>query len=334
MKYFIERLISGVDLSDTDIKQTFEEIMSGNVSDVQTGALLVALRAKRETPSEIASAASFMRSKALNIDLGFDVVDTCGTGGDNSSTFNISTAVAFVLAGAGLKVAKHGNRAVSSPSGSADCLEALGVSIDLGPKEAADAIKKNGFAFLFAPKYHPSMKHAMPARRQLGIRTIFNVLGPLANPANASYQVVGVYSRDLIKPVAQALFLMGLKGAMVVSAGIMADALDEASIAGTTYYARLNNGQVTFGEIRPEDAGITPGPIESIKSSSPKESANIIEGVFEGRLRGPYLDIILLNAAAGFMAVDGTIDIKEGMNMASEVITKGAAIDALNRARA
>ncbi len=334
MKCLIERLISGIDLSDADIKHAFEEIMSGKVGDVQTGAFLVALRAKGEKPSEIASAASFMRSKALNIDLGFDVVDTCGTGGDNSSTFNISTAVAFVLAGAGLKVAKHGNRSVSSPSGSADCLEALGVPIDLGPKEAADAIKKNRFAFLFAPKYHHSMKHVMPARRQLGIRTIFNILGPLANPANASYQVVGVYSRDLIGPVAQALRLIGLKGAMVVSAGIMADALDEASIAGTTYYARLNNGQVAFGEIRPEDAGITPSPIESIKSSSPRESARIIEGVFEGRLKGPHLDVILLNAAAGFMAVDGTIGIKEGMDMASKVITKGAALNALNRAKA
>jgi len=178
------------------------------------------------------------------------------------------------------------------------------------------------------------MKHVMPARRQLGIRTIFNILGPLANPANASYQVVGVYSRDLIGPVAQALRLIGLKGAMVVSAGIMADALDEASIAGTTYYARLNNGQVAFGEIRPEDAGITPSPIESIKSSSPRESARIIEGVFEGRLKGPHLDVILLNAAAGFMAVDGTIGIKEGMDMASKVITKGAALNALNRAKA
>ena len=175
MKYLIERLISGSDLRDTEVEQAFEEIMSGKASDVQIGAFLTALRAKGEKPPEIASAASVMRSKALNIDLGFDVVDTCGTGGDNSSTFNISTAVAFVLAGAGFKVAKHGNRSVSSTSGSADCLEALGVPIDLGPKEAADAIKKNSFAFLFAPKYHPSMKYAMPARRQLGIRTIFNI---------------------------------------------------------------------------------------------------------------------------------------------------------------
>jgi anthranilate phosphoribosyltransferase len=328
MKIFIEKLLSGTDLTGPEIEQAFDKIMSGKTDDIQIAAFLVALRAKGEKPSEIASAAKVMRAKALHVETGLDVVDTCGTGGDGSATFNISTAVAFVLAGAGYKVAKHGNRSVSSSSGSADCLEALGVPIDLGPEDAADAIKNKGFAFLFAPKYHPSMKYAMPARKQLGIRTIFNILGPLSNPANASFQVLGVYSKDLIEPMAQTLKILGLKGAMIVHSG-----LDEVSISSPTIYARLKNGEIISGEIKPEDAGITPASIDSIKVSSPAQSAEIIEAVFAGKLAGPHRDVIALNAAAGFMALDANINIKEGVKKALDVIGSGAAKQALDRVK-
>ena len=203
MKGYLEKLLSGQDLTEEEIGTAFERIMSGGADDMEIAAFLVALRAKTESPAEIAGAAKVMRSKVNRVRLEIDVIDTCGTGGDGARTFNISTAVAFVLAGAGHKVAKHGNRSVSSSSGSADCLEALGVPINLGPVEAAEAINEKGFAFLFAPNYHPSMKYAMPARRKLGIRTIFNVLGPLTNPAFASHQVIGVFSGNLVVPIAE-----------------------------------------------------------------------------------------------------------------------------------
>ena len=328
MKDLIEKLISGQDLNDMEMKHAFDLIMSGNTSEVKIGAFLVALRAKGEKPEEIASAANAMRSRATKIDLDFDVMDTCGTGGDNASTFNISTAVAFVLSGAGFKVAKHGNRSVSSSSGSADCLEALGVPIDLSPEDAAQAIRDRGFAFLMAPRYHPSMKHAMPARKKLGIRTIFNVLGPLSNPAKAGYQLLGVYSKELVEPIAKALFIMGTKGAMVVHSG-----LDEVSIERPTFYARISGGNISKGYIYPEDAGIIPCSEESIKVSSPRESAQAIEGVLNGSLKGPWLESIVINAAAGFMALDKNLDIQGAVDKASMVIERGDALVALERAR-
>ena len=241
----------------------------------------------------------------------------------------ISTAVAFVMAGAGYKVAKHGNRSVSSSSGSADCLEALGVPINLGPADAARAVSESGFCFLFAPAYHPSMKYAMPARKQLGIRTVFNTLGPLANPAGATNQVIGVYARSLVDPICEALKNMGLKGAMVVHSG-----LDEVSVSGPTRYARLSDGTISRGELKPEDAGLSPLSADDLRVSSPEESARRIQDLFEGRLEGACLNSLLLNAAAAFMAVDGTVDLRDGLIMARDVLRNGRALDALNRARA
>jgi len=329
MKEIIEKLISGSDLTEKEMLFAFDAIMKGRANDVEIGSFLVALRAKGEKPEEIASAASAMRSMATRIELDFDVVDTCGTGGDKSYTFNISTAVAFVLAGAGLKVAKHGNRSISSSSGSADCLEALGVPIDLEPEDAARAIRNNGFAFLMAPRYHPGMKHAMPARKKLGIRTLFNILGPLCNPAGASYQVLGVYSKRLVEPMAKALSIMGVKGAMVVHGG-----LDEVSIAGPTYFARvLPSGIIGTGYIVPGEVGIDGGTVDDLRVNSARESADIIERAFAGSLKGPCLDSIILNAAAGFMAVDSTMDIMDGMDVASKVIGRGEAMRALELAR-
>lgn len=330
MKVYFEKVISGQHLSSSEMEQAFDLIMSGQANDVQIGGFLTALRIKGETPEEIETAARVMRRKALSVDTGCEtVVDTCGTGGDGASTFNISTAVAFIMAGAGYKVAKHGNRSVSSSSGSADCLEALGVPINLGPDEAARALNQKGFCFLFAPAYHPSMKYAMPARKQLGIRTIFNTLGPLANPAGATNQVIGLYSPSLIAPIIEALKNMGLKGAMVVNSG-----LDEVSISGPTRYARLAGNEITKGEITPEDAGLSPMPMEELKVSTPQESARKILDLFEGSLRGACLNSLLLNAAAAFMAVDASMDIKQGVARTREVIGSGAALDALKRARA
>ena len=315
MKDFIEKLITRHDLSNGEMEQAFDAIMSGLANDTQIGAFLVALRAKGEKPSEIATAAKIMRGKALNVEVDCDVLDTCGTGGDNASTFNISTAVALVLAGAGIKVAKHGNRSVSSSSGSADCLEALGVPIDLEPQAAAESLMKKNFAFMFAPKYHPSMRHAMPARKQLGMKTIFNILGPLTNPARASFQVIGVYDGELIDPVIEVLSMLGLKGAMVVHSG-----LDEVSVSCSTRYARLADGKITRGEIHPEDAGISKTSLEELQVSTPQESARMIEDVFGGFRKGACLSSILLNAGAAFMALDAGSDIRDGVNMAARVI--------------
>lgn len=326
MKGYIEKLIAGQDLSATEMEQAFEGIMSGQVPDVQIGAFLVALRAKGEKPEEIAAAARIMRAKALSVEVGCDVVDTCGTGGDGASTFNISTAAAFVLAGAGYKVAKHGNRSVSSSSGSADCLEALGVPINLGPDEAAQAVREKGFAFLFAPGYHPSMKFAMPARKQLGIKTVFNILGPLANPAQAAYQLIGVFSRDLIMPMIETLRLLGLKGAMVVHSG-----LDEVCIVRPTEYARLSEGRITTGTIVPQEQGIRARSLDELRVGTPQESARLIEAVFTGEKKGACRESVLINAGAAFMALGAVPDIQAGMALADTVIDDGAALAALKR---
>lgn len=328
MKGYLEKLLSGQDLTEGEIETAFEQIMSGRADDMEIAAFLVALRAKAESPAEIAGAAKVMRSKVNRVNVEIDVIDTCGTGGDGARTFNISTAVAFVLAGAGYKVAKHGNRSVSSSSGSADCLEALGVPINLGPDDAARAISEKGFAFLFAPNYHPSMKYAMPARKKLGIRTIFNVLGPLTNPAFASHQVIGVFSKSLVEPIADVLKMLGLKGAMVVNGG-----MDEVSISGPTDFALLKDGSVSTGMVMPEDAGIRRSSIDDLVVKNAGESAKIIEDVFAGRIGGPCLDAILINAAAAFIVLDDVRDFREGVGKASVVIREGRAFDALNMAR-
>ena len=328
MKGYLEKLLLGQDLTEEEIGTAFERIMSGGADDMEIAAFLVALRAKVESPAEIAGAAKVMRSKVNRVEVEIDVIDTCGTGGDGARTFNISTAVAFVLAGAGHKVAKHGNRSVSSSSGSADCLEALGVPINLGPVEAARAINEDGFAFLFAPNYHPSMKYAMPARRKLGIRTIFNVLGPLTNPAFATHQVIGVFSKNLVVPIAEVLKVLGLKCAMVVNSG-----MDEVSISGLTDFALLKDGAITIGKIMPEDAGIARSSIDAIVVGNAGESAKIIENVFTGRLNGPCLNAILINAAAGFIVLGDVHDFRGGVDKARSVIREGRALESLNRAR-
>ncbi len=329
MKEIIEKLINHHDLTSQEMEQAFEAIMAGEVSETMISAFLVALRAKGETPAEIAAAAKIMRKNARPVRVNGDTVDTCGTGGDYASTFNISTAVAFVLAGAGLKVAKHGNRSSSSSSGSADCLEALNIPIDLGPAEVASSIAERGFGFMFAPNYHPSMKHVMPVRKNLGLKTIFNILGPLSNPAAADYQVLGVFSPDLIDPMVQVLQLVGVRGAMVVHGG-----LDEVNVAEPTSYARLVDGHIRRGTIDPAALGMQAENLAELKVASPAESAAIVEAVLRGERQGACRNIVLLNAAAALMAVDADLDIAEGVARAVAVIDSGAAYAALERVRA
>ena len=328
MKTLIEKLMRRENLTADETEAAFGAIMAGSVDQINLSAFLTLLRAKGETPAEIAAAARAMRQHAVKVETAGDTIDTCGTGGDYSGTFNISTAVAFVLAGAGCKVAKHGNRSQTSSSGSADCLEALGVPIDLGPEAAASAIADRGFAFMFAPSYHPAMKNVMPVRKQLGLRTVFNILGPLSNPAGAAYQVLGVFDENLIEPLAEVLKLLGCKGAMVVNGG-----LDEVSIVQPTRYARLSGGRISYGQIEPTALGIQAENLDALKVVSPAQSAETVERVLRGELLGPCRDIVAVNAAAAFMAIDDKLDIQAGLAKAGAVLSSGKAYAALNQAR-
>ena len=328
MKTLIEKLMRRENLTADETEAAFGAIMAGSVDQINLSAFLTLLRAKGETPAEIAAAARAMRQHAVKVETAGDTIDTCGTGGDYSGTFNISTAVAFVLAGAGCKVAKHGNRSQTSSSGSADCLEALGVPIDLGPEAAASAIADRGFAFMFAPSYHPAMKNVMPVRKQLGLRTVFNILGPLSNPAGAAYQVLGVFDENLIEPLAEVLKLLGCKGAMVVNGG-----LDEVSIVQPTRYARLSGAKISYGQIEPAALGIQAENLEALKVVSPAQSAETVERVLRGELLGPCRDIVAVNAAAAFMAIDDKLDIQAGLAKAGAVLSSGKAYAALNQAR-
>jgi anthranilate phosphoribosyltransferase len=255
------------------------------------------------------------------------LLDTCGTGGDNSSTFNISTAVAFVLAGAGITVAKHGNRSVSSRCGSADVLEALRVNIDLEPSAIGECIDETGIGFLFAQRLHPAMKHAAQVRRELGIRTIFNILGPLANPAGASLQLLGTYSPNLTNTLANVLKALGTTRAMVVHGH---SGLDELSISGTNQITQLRDGMVSSFQLSPQDAGLAPAPLDETKGGTPEENAQIIMDVLKGN-HGPKRDVVLLNSAAGMIVSGKATSFAEGIKMASVSIDSGSALSKLNQ---
>ena len=254
-------------------------------------------------------------------------MDTCGTGGDGVSTFNISTVVAFVLAGAGVAVAKHGNRSVSSRCGSADVLEALGVKIELGPEEIARCLDEIGIGFLFAPRLHPAMKYALPPRREIGIRTIFNILGPLANPASASIQLLGVYDPRLTETIAQVLSLLGTRRALVVHG---ADGLDELSTTGTNKVTQLHNGEITTYYLDPKQLGLPSAKLAQLKGGLPEENARIVRALLQGE-KGAKRDIVLLNAAAGFLAAEKVADFKEGLSLAAESIDSGRALNKLEQ---
>jgi anthranilate phosphoribosyltransferase len=322
MQDTLARLLDGHDLTRAEARDAMDSIMSGETSPALIGGFLVALRLKGETADEIAGCAEAMRSHVLAVNpQRDDLVDTAGTGGDGGRTFNISTAAALVAAAAGAGVAKHGNRAVSSSSGSADVLEALGFTLELPPDRIAQSIDELGFGFLFAPTHHPAMKHAAPVRKELAARTVFNVLGPLTNPAGARAQVVGVYSADLVRTIADVLATLGAKRAFVVHG---AAGIDELSPAGPNLVCEVVDGDVTEREIDPLELGVPRCAPEELRGGSPEENAQAIREVFAGA-DGGRRDAILLNAAGAIAAGGHAVDLREGLELARQAVESGAA---------
>ena len=322
----IAKVIEGADLSRGEMTDVMNQIMSGEATDAQIGAFLIALRVKGECVDEIAGAASVMREKATPIATKHDViVDTCGTGGDHSGTFNISTTAAFVAAGAGLCVAKHGNRAATSQSGSADVLGALGVNIEASPEMVSRCLDDVGIGFLFAISLHGAMKYAIGPRREIGARTIFNALGPLSNPAGATRQVVGVYSAALTETLAGVLGTLGAERAFVVHGS---DGLDEMTLTGPTRVSELKNGSVSTYDVSPGDFGLAQAPADALKGGDADYNAEITRLILNGE-EGPRRDIVLLNAAAAIVAGGKAGDLNEGVQVAAEVIDSGKALEKL-----
>ncbi|GAB4390021.1 MAG: anthranilate phosphoribosyltransferase [Thermodesulfovibrionales bacterium] len=325
----LELLVSGLDLSEDDMSGCMTEIMEGRATDSQIAAFLTALRVKGESVSEITGAARIMRQKATRINAPEGTLDTCGTGGDMAGTFNISTTTAIVVASLGVPVAKHGNRSVSSRSGSADVLEALGVRIDLPPQKVERCLFETGFGFLFAPLFHPAMKYAIGPRREMGIRTIFNILGPLTNPAGAGRQVLGVFSGSLTEPLAKVLGNLGAVDAMVVHGE---DGLDEITITDGTRVSRFRDGQVENSIIAPEDFGLRRADVKDLAGGDAEENARITLSVLEGG-RGPARDIVLMNTAAALVVAGKTWDFAEAFAMAGEALDSGKAMKKLGEIR-
>ncbi len=317
----IKKIVERQDLTREEAAAAMTEVMSGEATDAQIAAYITGLRMKGETVDEISGSAAVMREKAVAITPKAEgIVDTCGTGGDLSGTFNISTTAALVVAGAGVPVAKHGNRSVSSACGSADLLEALGVKLDISPEAVAGAIDEVGIGFLFAPALHQAMKYAIGPRKEIGIRTIFNILGPLTNPARAEHQIIGVYAPELTETLAEVLKSLGTKHALVVHG----DGLDEVTTAGRTRISELKNGTVTTYEIDPEDIGLSRSDRKSLAGGDVAKNVEITKAVLAGK-KGPARDIVLLNAAAALTAADRTPDIQAGLAVAAESIDSGRA---------
>jgi anthranilate phosphoribosyltransferase len=325
IKEAINMVVQGIDLSESEMRQCMEEIMEGRATDAQIGAFLTALRIKGETVDEITAAVKVMREKAAKIDAPEGVVDTCGTGGDMAYTFNISTTTAVVVAACGVPVAKHGNRSVSSRSGSADVLEALGVKIDLEPEKVQRCLFETGFGFLFAPLFHPAMKYAIGPRRQIGIRTIFNILGPLTNPAGAKRQTLGVFASKLTTPLAEVLGRLGAEDVMVFHGE---DGLDEITITDGTKVSRYRGGKLDEFVLSPEDFGLQKASSEEIAGGDAEKNAEITRKILEGE-KGPRRDIVLMNSAATLMVAGKTEDPKEAVQLASEAIDSGRALKKL-----
>ncbi|HSI79280.1 MAG TPA: anthranilate phosphoribosyltransferase [Solirubrobacterales bacterium] len=322
----IDEVCTGTHLTADHASAVLDEIMEGRAGEVQTGAFLVALRTKGETVAELVGLARTMRRLAASVDAGQDaLIDTAGTGG-GPSTFNISTAAALVAAGAGCAVAKHGNRSSTSRCGSADLLEALGVRIELGPEGVARCIDRIGFGFMFAPRHHAAMKHVVPVRKELAVRTIFNFLGPLTNPAGARRQLLGVSDRRYQETIAEALVGLGCERALVVHAD---DGLDEVSVAEPTRVIEVADGGTEEWFIAPEDHGVDRSRLELIAGGSPEENAERVRGVLDGEA-GPARDVVVLNAAAAIL-VGGAPDLEAGIERARESIDTGAARDVLDR---
>lgn len=319
-KPLLGRLADGATLSEDDASAFFAACLRGEPSPAQVAAAVTAMRMRGETVGEITACARAMLSAAILLDHPYEVIDVCGTGGDGLHTYNISTAVSFVVAGGGLKVAKHGNRALSSKSGTADVLAALGVNINAGPDQQRRALDEAGICFLFAQAHHGAMRHVSPIRAELGFRTVFNLLGPLANPARAKRQVLGVYSERWVEPLAHVLGALGSERAWVVHGGGM----DEMTTTGETQVAELREGQVRLFRVTPEAVGLPRADLADIRGGEPAVNAQALSDLLDGR-RGAYRDIVLLNAAAAFLVGDKVETLRDGVVLAGEVIDDGRA---------
>jgi len=328
MKQILEQLLEGNDLSNDRAFDVMLSIMSGKFNDAQIAGFLMALRAKGETVDEIAGFANAMREKMVSVPLASSAIDMCGTGGDARGTFNISTAASFVVAGAGVKVAKHGNRSMTSQSGSADVLQSLGIAIDNSLENSVEDIENIGLGFLFAPAYHPAMKHAIGARKSLAVRTVFNILGPLCNPANVKAQAMGIFHPDLTEVQVNVLKVLGSTDVMVFHGR---DGLDEISTTTTTKISQMRNGGIvnTF-EFDATDLGISQVTLFDLQGGKPEENAGIIKAIIKGET-GPKRDIVLLNAAAGIVVGGKAQTLEEGLKLASESVNSGAALHVLNQ---
>ena len=325
MKHIISEVVDRKDLTEVEAEAAMKCVMSGEATQAQISSFLTALRMKGETIEEITAFARVMREFAARITPKVDdiLVDTCGTGGDKIKTFNVSTTAMFVAAGAGIRIAKHGNRSVTSKAGSADVVEAMGVQIDLPPDEVQRCIETIGIGFMFAPRFHGAMKYATPVRREMGIRTVFNILGPLTNPAGAQAQVMGVFDRVLTEKLARVLGRLGCKRAMVVH-GL--DGLDEISTLGETQISELKNGKVRTYKLKPEDLGIERTNVESIAGKDLVENTRMLIRVLRGE-REPRRDIVLLNAAAAIVVGGKARDLRKGLAMAADAIDSGRAYE-------
>ncbi|WP_415900141.1 anthranilate phosphoribosyltransferase [Neptuniibacter sp. QD48_11] len=322
IKQALALVVDRQDLCQEDMRAVMNQIMTGQATDAQIGGLLIALRMKGETVNEITGAADAMRSLATPVDINVpNAVDIVGTGGDGANLFNVSSACSFVVAAAGGHVAKHGNRSVSSSSGSADLLETAGINLELKPEEIAQCIEKIGLGFMFAPQHHSAMKYAIGPRKEMSLRTLFNILGPLTNPAGVKHYLLGVFDKTLCRPLAEALQALGAVHAMVVHA---AEGLDEISLAGDTYVAELKDGEVREYTLTAEDAGLSKQTLEGLQVNSSAESLEMIQAAFAGE-HAKAVDMIAINAGAALYVSDQAVSLKEGVALAKETILSGAA---------
>lgn len=327
IKEAIGKLVEGQDLTYEEVMTVMDEIMSGETSPTLIGAYLVALRMKGETIDEISGSAMGMRNNGVKLEHDMDVLEIVGTGGDKANTFNISTTAAFVASAAGCKIAKHGNRGVSSKSGAADVLEALGAKITIEPKESQEMLEKIGMCFLFAQKYHTSMKYVGPVRGELGIRTVFNILGPLTNPAGATMDIIGVYEETLVEPIAQVLIKLGVKKGMVVFGQ---DTMDEITPSAKTTVCEIRDGQTKLYEINPEDYGISICKKSDLEGGDATVNAKITKDILSGE-KGPKRDAVLMNAGACIYITRDDVTYKEAIQIAKETIDSGKALARMNK---
>ncbi|MBQ7480765.1 MAG: anthranilate phosphoribosyltransferase [Lachnospiraceae bacterium] len=332
IKEAIEKIVQKEDLTYDEAYTVMNEIMDGSTTPTQNAAFLAALSTKStkaETIDEIKGCAAAMREHALTVDgHGMDTFEIVGTGGDRAGSFNISTTSAFIAAAAGIKVAKHGNRAASSMSGTADCLEALGANIDLSPEKCLELLDKTGFCFFFAQKYHTSMKYVGAIRKELGFRTVFNILGPLTNPIHPNRQLLGVYDEYLVEPLARVLYGLGVKKGMVVYGK---EKLDEITAVGPTAVCEFSHGEYKTYDIAPEDFGFNRCKKEALKGGTPEENAQMTRDILSGKEKGPKRDTVLMNAGAALYIADKSYSIAKGVEMARELIENGAAIETLEK---